>query len=168
MQLIEPGTHPAINGVILVFLLLIGFIGITLVLYGINPLKKPKFIFKYLSIILGLAIISVPAYNWINYSSISKQQNEKFIGSYINYETKQKIELKKDKIWESNIKSFPCKSGNWDYIISEDISYIQINGNCVEYMFLQIYSLSENHLTFAADQNGNSQLPVLTFHRVKN
>ena len=165
MQIIFPGQHPMIGAIVLLFLIVVGLIGLTLLFFGIRvSLKKSnKKNFKFILIGLGSLMIVFVLFNWINYNVIHASHENKFIGMYMNKDTEFEFNLRPDKTWESNYEGLECDNGHWDFIMTEDVNYLEMKGNCGNHLFIQIINYDDSYIEFGVDQNWKKEEPVLRY-----
>ena len=165
MQIILPGQHPMYGAIILLFLMAIGLIGITLLFIGIRLIikKSKKKILKYTLTSIGGLITVFVLFNWINYHLIHASYENEFIGKYTNNETGYEFILKSDNTWSSNYEGLECDNGNWEFTITEDMSYLELEASCGEYLHVQIYNYDESFIEFGVDQNTSNNESVLRY-----
>lgn len=140
-------------GLALIFLLLTLFF---------IKLKFGRWIFGTLTVLFGIA----PFVMFWGIENGRLDQQETFIGRYSNEETGNFIELDKNLTWKSDSALFECTSGSWKYIITEDMSYLELEGRCHDgYTSVQIYSATPDELTFSPDQNSSMLKPTVELKR---
>jgi hypothetical protein len=140
--------------------------GITLIFLMLTlffiKLKIARWIFGTIAMIFGIAPFAL---FWGNEKSRVDRQ-ESFIGIYSNEETGDYIELHENLTWNSDTTLFECTNGNWRYIITEDMNFIELEGHCHDgSTFLQIYSATPDLLTFSPDQNTSRLKPKVELKR---
>ncbi|GEM_PF-5639602 len=119
-------------------------------------------------IVVGVIILLFPLYNWVNYNLIYQSQQDQFVGKYRNKESGYYINLYDDGRWQSNHNEFESNSGTWEFIMTEDMNYIELAYKGREYGFLQIYSYDESYIEFSSDENRGGNKMQLRFEKRKN
>jgi len=132
MQIILPTQHPILGGILLLFLFALGLIGTILLSLGIRMILKrsKKKLLQLSFIIFGGMMTAFVLYNWINYNLIYSRYENKYIGTYINRETNYEFDLKSDNRWSSTYERIKCNHGHWKFVITEDVSYLELEGEC--------------------------------------
>jgi hypothetical protein len=162
MQIIYPGSHPFIGGITILFLLGLGIIGIILSVIGRKQIKKKQTVLKYIPTIIGSLLVFFTLYNWINYNLIFNSYENQFIGLYKNSKSGHYINLKSDGTWDCNNEKI-CSSGKWEFIMTEDMHWIEISGRCRKYTSIQISSYGKNYIQFSIDQHSGKKEPYLKY-----
>ena len=158
MQLVRPDMLPLISVFIMLFLTLVGIIGLMVLHSGIKSLRqKKKTVGTIGKIVLGCFSIGFVLYNWIGYQLIFSENEQLIIGEYRSLTTSDVLKVNPDNTWE--LKGNPelsCKRGTWEYVMSEDWCYWNIES---ENMKCNIQTGSPNTIVFKNQQ--------LTFERIK-
>jgi hypothetical protein len=165
MQIIFPGQHPMIGGIIMLFIIIILLLGASLMFFGIRMFLKHSNnkVSKYALTGIGSLMLLFVTYNWVNYNLIHDSFENKFIGVYTNSETGYEFELNSNNSWTSNYEGLPCDKGIWYFVMTEDMNYIKLKGDCNNHLSLQIYKYDESFIEFGTDQNTIKQEPVLKY-----
>ena len=126
MQIVRPDMLPLISVVMLLVLFFIGIVGLALLYFGIKAGKKEKWGIAPISlIVLGCLSLGFVVYNWIGYNSIFSEKEKLIVGEYSSAGTK--LTINSDYTWEiTGENSSWCKSGKWNYVMSEDWCYWNI------------------------------------------
>jgi hypothetical protein len=158
MQLVRPDMLPLISVFIMLFLTLVGIIGLMVLHSGIKSLRQKKRTAGTIGkIVLGCFSIGFVLYNWIGYQLIFSENEQLIIGEYRSQTTSDVLKVNPDNTWE--LKGNPelsCKRGTWEYVMSEDWCYWNIES---ENMRCNTRDCSPNTIVFKNQQ--------LTFERIK-
>lgn len=149
---------PFISVFIMLFLTIVGIIGLMVLHNGIKSLRQHKKTAGTIGkIVFGCLSIGFVLYNWIGYQLIFSENEQLIIGEYRSQTTSDALKVNPDNTWElTNDSELSCKRGTWDYVMSEDWCYWNIvseNWRC------HIQTGSPNTIIFKNHQ--------LTFERVK-
>jgi hypothetical protein len=126
MQIIRPDMWGIIGGPIILFLIFLGILGSVLFYSGIKNTKKNKCKSLIVTkIVFGSLSVWFVIYNWVGYNSIFTENENLLIGEYICTETK--LTINSDFTWNiTGDNEYLCESGNWEYVMSEDWNYWNI------------------------------------------
>ena|SRR5690554_6912273 len=126
MQIIRPDMLPLIAGFIILFLFLVGIIGMILLYSGLNTFKQNKLSAPMIGkIVLGCLCLGFVIFNWIGYNSIFSQNEKLIAGEYIC--ANAKLTINPDYTWRiTGDNESSCKRGKWEYVMSEDWCYWNI------------------------------------------
>ena len=126
MQIVRPDMLPLIAVIMFLFLFFVGILGLALLYFGIKTGKKNEWSIPYVSIIvLGCLSIGFVVYNWIGYNSIFLEKENLIVGEYNCGNAK--LTINSDYTWRiTGNNNSPCKSGKWEYVMSEDWCYWNI------------------------------------------
>lgn len=120
---------PLIAGIIILFLFFVGLIGLLLLYSAWKDRQKISWI--WLSVgkgFLGFLMIGFVTYNWIGYYSMFSESEKLIIGEY-DY-GKARLTINSDYTWKiTGNDEIPCKSGKWEYVMSEDWCYWNIESD---------------------------------------
>ena len=133
MQIIRPDMWPLITGILILSLAIIGLIGIVLLLNGIKSLRqKNTTSLSIIKIVLGCLSVGFVFYNWFGYNSIFSKNEKLIVGEYKS--TKTKLTINPDYTWEiTGVRESSCKTGKWEYVMSEDWCYWNIESDNLKY-----------------------------------
>ena len=163
--MVHPENHPMINGIIILFLIGLGILGILLLILGLVLLRKQSRKSGLYFLFIGIIIILFPVCNWGNYYRICWVEENKFVGEYVNTEQNIFVNLKSNRKWNSNYDLLKCPDGTWKYTMTEDMNYLELYCSGQENWFLQIYKCDGTFLEFRADQNLSGNDPIIRFEK---
>lgn len=132
MQIVRPDMLPMTAGFIILFLAMLGIIGAVLLLYGRKTYKNPKKkINSTILLVLGTLLIGFVVYNWIGYNVIYSKNEMQIIGKYECNNSNAILDVLENRTWKIK-NSELCSSGKWEYIMSEDWNYWNIESDNME------------------------------------
>ena len=126
MQIIRPDMWGIIGVPIILFLIFLGISGLVLLYSGIkNSNQKNRSLPNVEEIVSGCLCVGFVIYYWFGYNWIFSENEKLLIGEYKCAETK--LTINSDYTWNitGSNESF-CESGNWEYVMSEDWCYWNI------------------------------------------
>ena len=114
---------------IFLFLFFLGFLGLFLLNSGIKNLKQNKRNRLYiLKIFLGSLSLAFVIYNWVGHNSIFSENEKLLIGVYKCDESI--LTVNSDYTWNiKESKGSIIESGYWEYVMSEDWCYWNIESD---------------------------------------
>lgn len=114
---------PLIAGFVILFLFIIGIIGLAILYQGIKTLKTNKRKIRSVSLILlGCISLGFVVYNWIGYNSIFNENEKLIVGEY--YSANSKLTISDNFTWKiTGENESICKKGKWEFVMSEDWCY---------------------------------------------
>ncbi len=124
---------PLVSAFLYLLLTLAGIIGIVILFIGS---KKKELKPTYLTV--GSLIIGFVLYNFINERLIYNQYKNENVGTFINTEYNLKFQFNDDGTWNASKGIFGCSQGDWDYIITEDGAWINLESTCQSHFTYQI------------------------------
>jgi hypothetical protein len=142
----------------MLFLTIVGIIGLMVLYSGIKSLRQHKKTAGTIcKLVFGCLCVGFVLYNWIGYQLIFYENEQLIIGEYRSQTTSDVLKVNPDNTWELKGNSeLSCKRGTWNYVMSEDWCYWNIvseNWRC------HIQTGSPNTIVFKNHQ--------LTFERIK-
>ncbi|MNU85178.1 hypothetical protein D3C71_749160 [compost metagenome] len=138
LQLVEPGMHPLSVLIFVLLLGVLGVIGIVLIYSGIKWLRHKKNVFfSIVFLLIGIPAVCYLVLNWMGYNQIYNDNAKEIIGVFYSQSSDAVIEVKSDNTWICTGKSIPCKHGTWEYIMSEDWCYWNIDSDKSGSCFVQ-------------------------------
>ncbi len=140
---------------LLIWFITSGFIVLSI---AFRKRKAGRWIFGGLAVVFGILPFILSG----GFERTRLEQQDQFIGFYKSNETSSFLILNKDLSWTSDSTLFECSSGRWKYITTEDMSYLELSGDCENgHTFLQIYNCNSDQLIFSLDQNtGNTKSAI--------
>lgn len=150
---------PFIAGFIILFFFMVGMIGLTLFYCGLNDGRSKKWNLSSIGkIVLGLLFLGFVTYNWIGYNTIYSENEKLILGEYKS--ASATLTINPDHTWRiAGNNKILCDSGKWEFIMSEDWCYWNIESNNTN-LITQIGAPSEGKLKSIIFQGQN-----LTFER---
>jgi hypothetical protein len=131
MQIIRPDMLPLIVGIIILFLIVVGIIGALALFNGIRSIKQKRGESLALGkIILGCIFLGFVLFNWIGYNKLFSENENLLIGEFKCLKNNSILKVNANKTWTmiSNADFF-CKNGRWEYVISEDWCYWNVESD---------------------------------------
>jgi uncharacterized cupin superfamily protein len=148
-------------GIITIILWGLAFIFLLLTLFFINTRR-----FKWVLVAMTVLFAVLPFWIIPDYQKYQLEAQERFIGWYGDAETGSYLQLHEDLTWTSDTSMFECNKGTWRFIITEDMSFLELEGICTNARtHLQIYEPQPDLLTFRPDQNRAGIKPKLELIR---
>lgn len=123
MQLIRPDMLPIVMAFVVLFLVVIGIIGLLSLRSGLISLQKsPRQTSSIGKILMGIAGLGFVMYNWFGYHSVFVKNEQMIVGQYEYGHAIMIIES--DHTWKITFddKSISTR-GKWQYVMSEDWCY---------------------------------------------
>jgi len=146
------------------FVLLMWFIALVLIILTI-VFRKRK-VGRWILGGLAAVFASIPFLLFWGFERNKLEQQEQFVGQYKSDSSLHFLNLNEDLTWSSDTNLFDCPKGTWEFVITEDMSYLELKGNCEkDRMFLQIYDCNKDHLSFTPDQNTGNTKPRVDLER---
>lgn len=125
MQIVKPDMYPLNAVFLMLFLFIIGVLGLLLLYLGLKSLKNKWRFPTILKIVLGTLCLGFVIYNWFGYHSIFSENEKLIVGEY--YANNSKLTINKDNTWKiTGDNESICKNGNWEFVMSEDWCYWNI------------------------------------------
>ena len=127
--------------------------------------RKIKFVkWSFGALAFFCAVISV---FFLKIQGISEWLGRKdFVGQFFNAQTGGWIKLNDDLTWNSNSQLFDCSEGNWNFVSTEDFSFLELTSSCQQGKdFLQISAKESKALIFTPSQTSSIAGNELIFER---
>lgn len=107
----------------MLILFILGLIGLSLSYFGIKLYLRKQHLKSLSLAIPGIVLVSFVFHNYIGYNQIFWKNEIKIIGKFKSEDPEIILDLQPDKTWSMLKGKKVVKSGDWEYIMSEDWCY---------------------------------------------